>query len=248
MSTLLLDIGNSRCKWGLWSEGAITRSGALAHEIVDDPARWKFASGVTRAIACNVAGPDAAIAIESVLQKVTNVQIELVRTSASHAGVSCAYPEPSRLGVDRWMAVLAVSRRQPQPAIVVDAGTAMTVDAIADGSRHLGGYIVPGFRLMQNTLMSGTADILVDAPEPPDTEFGESTSAAVRNGALAALQGTILRSITELASVTDASVSEQNVWFTGGDGALLAEAFEVPDQFEANLVLEGLAIHAGLMQ
>lgn len=245
MTTLLLDIGNSRCKWGLW-EGGLAKTGALAHEILDDPSRWGFAKGVDRAIACNVAGAELALAVESVLQKVTDVELELVRTSAEHAGVTCAYDDPSRLGVDRWMAVLAVSRRMPQPAMVVDAGTAMTVDAVANGARHLGGYIVPGFRLMQTTLMSGTADILVDVPEAPSTAFGDSTSNAVRNGALAAMQGIIARGLHELEVATGEVVDLRHCWFTGGDGALLAEVLAVPDQFDPSMVLEGLAIHAEL--
>ena len=248
MSVVLLDIGNSRCKWGLWSDGQIVDSGALAHEILGDPGRWTFARGAKRAIACNVAGADAAFAAETVLKQVSDAELELVRTSASHAGVTCAYADPSRLGVDRWMAVLAVSRRQPQPAAVVDAGTAMTVDAVAHGREHLGGFIIPGRRLMQRALMRGTADIDVDEPESPTLALGRSTSSAVRNGAVLALAGAVERALGSLADATGVTVSLAQCWFTGGDGALLAEVLGAPAQFDPNVVLEGLAIHAGLRE
>ncbi|MEL7024139.1 MAG: type III pantothenate kinase [Pseudomonadota bacterium] len=247
MTALLLDIGNSRCKWGLWRDGAITDSGALSHEELATEASWQFAKDADRVIACNVAGAGVAERVRTALESTGLSDIEFVKTTAEHVGVHCAYDDPTRLGVDRWVAAIAVSRCDPQPAMVVDAGTAMTVDSVVDGTQHLGGYIVPGFRLMQKTLMSGTADIVVDDPQAPSTAFGDTTSDAVRNGALAALEGTVVRALRELETVTGVAVDLSHCWFSGGDGEMLAAALGAPEQFDPHLVLKGLAIHAELV-
>lgn len=248
MSTLLLDIGNSRCKWGLWRDGAIAQTGALAHEISDDPAQWHFASGVERALACNVGGDEQATRIEFALRQVADVELELATVEAGRAGVRCGYGDPSRLGVDRWMAVLAASRLGPRPMLVVDVGTAMTIDALDADGEHLGGYIIPGLQLMQRALTRRTADIRVDAPEAPSESPGRSTSEAVRNGALTSLAGAVGRAANALAASDREGLDDAQFVFTGGDGTLLAETLGMASQYRANLVLEGLAIYAGLAE
>lgn len=245
MTVLLLDVGNSRCKWGLWRDGQITKSGALAHEVAADPGRWRFARGAAAAHACSVAAAETAAAIDAAIRESTGLSLSLAQVTASHAGVQCAYQDPTRLGVDRWMAVLCASRRTAEPVLVVDAGTAMTIDAIIDGDRHLGGLILPGVKLMERTLMKRTADIRVDEPAPPMMEFGASTSDAVRNGAMFALCGAVQQAAERLG-YADASACP--VLMTGGDGALLAEALGRPADYEPALVLEGLAIYAGLAE
>lgn len=256
MSALLLDIGNSRCKWGLWQQGQITDSGALAHEIADDPTRWTFAQGIERAVACNVAGEGAGIRVGTALREAVGPVLEFAVTNSEQAGVRCGYDNPSRLGIDRWMAVLAASRQSPRPCIVVDAGTAMTIDAL-DGERcHLGGYIIPGLQMMQRALTSRTANIRIDADTPPAERFGNGTSEAVRNGALTALTGSIQRAVEQLSRETQTPASALAVLFTGGDGQMLMDAMTVASSaslshesaYRANLVLEGLAIYAELAE
>ncbi len=248
MTTLLLDIGNSRCKWGLWEQGRITETGALAHEIVDDPVRWAFARGVERAIACNVAGEGLGIRVGKAIRETADVGLELAVTAAEHAGVRCGYAQPDRLGVDRWMAVLAASRETTTPCLVVDAGTAMTIDALASPEQHLGGYIIPGLAMMQRALTRRTANIRVDESTPPAEQFGDSTSEAVRNGALTALIGSIERAAMQLARDTDLQVGPMTILFTGGDGLLLAQKLSRESSYRANLVLDGLAIYAELAE
>lgn len=245
MTTVLLDVGNSRCKWGLWQDGKIDRTGVMDNEDLDDRRHWRFAEAADHAVACSVAGDATTLALVDALST-ENIDVTLAKTTGEHAGVRCAYRDPTRLGVDRWMAVLAGSRLPQLPALVVDAGTALTIDAVDAEGNHAGGYIIPGIGLMQSALTSRTANIRVDAPEAIEEVFGASTSEAVRNGALVAASGAVMRSAAQLADMVGVDVGEIQFAFTGGDGELLAKAVNRECDFHANFVLEGLAIYAGL--
>ncbi|MEL6870908.1 MAG: type III pantothenate kinase [Pseudomonadota bacterium] len=240
--TLLLDIGNTRCKWGMWRDGKITDTGALLHADMQDIAAWQFVRGARRTVVCNVAGNDVLNLVVRQLNDVIGVKPDVARVTHEHAGVTCAYDNPRRLGVDRWMAVLYASRLDAQPAMVVDAGTAMTIDVVARDT-HLGGLIIPGLNLMERSLMQRTADIDVDAPAPAQTALGQTTSDAVRNGALVALAGAVQRA---MSVVDGAPMQAAQVTVTGGDGAALAAALPFDAVCEPYVVLEGLAIYAGL--
>lgn len=239
---LLLDIGNTRCKWGVWRDGQITDTGALLHADMDDIQAWQFVRGCQRAVVCNVAGNDVLNLVVRQLNDVIGVKPDVARVTHEHAGVSCAYDNPRRLGVDRWMAALYASRCGVGPVTVVDAGTAMTIDVVAD-HKHLGGLIIPGLALMERSLMQRTADIDVDAPERAAVALGTTTSDAVRNGALVALAGAVQRALPIAGELADAA---QQVIVTGGDGETLAAALTFDAVFEAHVVLKGLAIYAGL--
>ncbi|MFK8052150.1 MAG: type III pantothenate kinase [Woeseiaceae bacterium] len=245
MKTILLDVGNSRCKWGVWEDDAITRTGVIDNAEIDDGRRWRFAEAADQAFACSVASTDAT---QTLLAELTQlgVPVTMAETTHAHAGVRCAYHDPARMGVDRWMAVLAASRLAKGPALVIDAGTALTIDALDGGGQHVGGYIIPGVTMMQTALTSRTANIVVDDPQAVEEVFGCSTSEAVRNGALTAAAGAVQRSASQLAKLMSVGPASLAYAFTGGDGALLAASLNRADDFHANFVLDGLAIYAGL--
>ena len=150
------------------------------------------------------------------------IELQVAATSHESAGVRCASPDPSRLGVDRWMAVLAASRLRPKPVLVVDAGTALTIDAVDSDGHHAGGFIIPGIDMMQLALTTRTAQIRIDAPDEINEAFGTSTSEAVRNGALLAAAGACERAAKWLAILTDSDADAMTMAFTGGNGLMLA--------------------------
>ena len=76
-----------------------------------------------------------------------------VTSSATYAGVGNAYKEPHRLGVDRWLALLAIKARGESAAVIIDVGTACTIDVMNNG-QHLGGYIFPGIAVARDALMA----------------------------------------------------------------------------------------------
>ncbi len=148
-----------------------------------------------------------------------------------------AYAQPERLGIDRWLAVLAAADR-PQPAIVVDAGTAFTVDALSADGRHLGGYILPGLALQRDALAARTAQVQFPAPDWSDVAWGETTSTCVCHGSLLSLVALVEAAVARLER--DSGVPPR-VLLTGGD-ALHFQAFLQAESHPC-LVLEGLAAY-----
>ncbi|MEL6950117.1 MAG: type III pantothenate kinase [Pseudomonadota bacterium] len=246
MTALLVDLGNSRAKWGLWRNGAVAETGTLEHVDSGEAAHWQFADGVEQVLACSVAGVDTNHATAAAIERATGVETVFAETSEEACGVRCGYADPSRLGIDRWMAVLAVAAETDGPALAVDAGTALTVDAVVDAREHVGGFIVPGHDLMSHALTSRTAGIRVDVEQAPERQFGQSTSAAVINGALLALCGTVQQSLTLLADRAGVGTDAIVCRFAGGDGRALAEALDRGHEYRPNLVLDGLAAYGGL--
>jgi type III pantothenate kinase len=176
----------------------------------------------------------------------SRVTPEFVAVQAEQFGVRCAYADPSRLGVDRWIAVLAAHRLAPGAACVIDAGTAVTFDAVDASGRHLGGLILPGPRLLAAALDRSTSDIgATPAPgaRPSGLDLlGKSTDTAVGNGAMLALTGALERAI---AAVDGSLEGRAKVYLTGGDADALRAWLESEVDLRRDLVLEGLALFLG---
>lgn len=143
-----------------------------------------------------------------------------------------AYLEPSRLGVDRWLAMLAV--KECRDAIVVDAGTAFTVDVLRAG-QHLGGYILPGLALQRDALASQTAAVNFPKADVADLTIGRHTAACVGHGSLRALSALV-------SSVVDEFGGELTVptYLTGGDAATFMPHLKA--EHRPLLVFEGLQL------
>jgi len=154
-----LDSGNTRIKWGVhdgerWlAQGAVDHAGVagLAELVADWPAP-------RRVMLANVAGPDAARRIRDALAPWAGL-IDEVRSAPAAGGVVNGYENPEKLGVDRWCALIGARDQVSTAAIVVMAGTATTVDALAADGRFLGGLILPGLDLMRASLARGTAGL-----------------------------------------------------------------------------------------
>lgn len=142
--------------------------------------------------------------------------------------LSCEYENPQRLGVDRWLAALAVSQKHRR-CVVVDAGTAITIDLLDAGFR--GGLICLGMQKCVDTLMSNTDKINAD-PDAAKRVIPTNTNVAVSAGAL-------YQAIGAVEAFHRDHAADSAIICTGGDGALIA-AHMHGAIYEPNLVLEGL--------
>ncbi|QDU63121.1 Type III pantothenate kinase [Planctomycetes bacterium Pan216] len=147
---------------------------------------------------------------------------------------------PETTGVDRALAVLAATKRFPNEAsLVVDAGTAMTVNAIDAEQTFLGGAIIPGFGLMSRTLTEGTAALPeIDLESRPDC-LGDSTISAMRSGIYYAAVGAVDRLLEELRETRSLGATPP-VLVTGGNAKLLSQGLRTEHMLAPHLVLEGL--------
>jgi len=247
MSFLVIDIGNTRLKWGIYAHGApeaeLLAHGAVVLEDIDTlwQREWRHLAAPTAMLGCVVAGDAIKRRVEEQLANWKLTPCWLV-SSARAAGVSNGYEHPARLGADRWAAIIGARQRacheraeSPPPVLAVMVGTAVTVDAIDSQGHFLGGLILPGFGLMYRALESGTAGLKVPTGEVQD--FPRNTSDALMSGGTDAIAGAIERSLRRLRQHTG---REPLLLMSGGAVSRLSHVEELPMQVVENLIFEGL--------
>ena len=156
-------------------------------------------------------------------------------------GLQIDYDDPARIGVDRLAAASAAHRATPagQAVVVVDAGTALTVDAIAAEGTFRGGVIAPGLRLGLNALSTGTSFLPQVELAATTPLLGKNTADGLRSGALHGSAALVEGLCTRMAAALDSSVV---VFLTGGDGPLLHPHIAAAHTCDPDLVLRGLAL------
>lgn len=246
MRVLLLDVGNSRLKWGVGENGRIVQTGHIAQERMREHGIAALAVRLPRkidaAVASNVAGASFGTRLAGVIRGQLGLDVHFVTTAKSACGVTNGYTQPRRLGVDRWMAIIGAWAELHGACLVVDAGTAVTIDALDRHGAHLGGQIFPGTSLMLAALTRNTAQIPAAAPAAKSDAFdgmdmfARSTRAAVQSGALGAIAGAVERAIRTLRT----QARRAPVVLTGGDAARIAGALGPGVLQRPNLVLEGM--------
>lgn len=240
---LLLDLGNTRLKWA-WQigetfvpGGEMVRAGQLDTEQLAQISRQY---SPTQVFAVCVAGGTVKASLAKQIQQLFNKQVEFVTAVSQGQGITNAYAQPSQLGSDRWVALVAAHQGWPGHLCVIDAGSAMTLDLIRPDGQHLGGYILPGLGMMQSCLLERTAIPLSSGAVSPDssTQPGTSTRNCITNGALQAACGLVERTVLQLEQQSKETVQ---CLLTGGDSQYLAAALTIPHVVEPDLVLKGLA-------
>lgn len=235
---LELDIGNSRIKWRqLAADGQVVARGQHARrELPEGPLPWHDllpAQDIRRMRVSNVAGAEIAADLDRWARDQLGIAPEYARATAGIAGVISGYLEPERLGIDRWLALLAAWHELGRACVVADAGTALTVDLLDASGRHGGGYIVPGMRLMLDALLSGTSGVRPVPGTVVTLAAGQCTSDAVLRGCTAMTVALIARS---------RGAAAWPVVLTGGDAGLLAPWLAEPCLTRPELVLDGLRL------
>lgn len=241
MQLLVLDVGNTRLKWGLYDNphpGAdALASGALLLEEVDQLRhalqRWPRPK---RVIGCAVAGAVVTARVCAELDAL-GLQCNWISAQAAQCGVRNSYAVPSLLGADRWAAQLGARQRVPdQAAMVISVGTAVTIDCLSRDGVFIGGIILPGFGLMLKALEMGTAGLRV--PEGEICDFPTNTSDALMTGGALAISGAARQMHARLQAREQQS--RVTVLLTGGAAPKLHDALGLPHQDVEHLVFEGL--------
>ncbi len=230
-----VDIGNSRIKWRLSRAHGCVAIGSASHS----GEAWALsiapgAHDVQRVRVSNVAGSKMGDAFAGWVIARFGIGAEFAVATRSAAGVTCGYVVPGTLGVDRWLAVLATWHKVGAPSVIVDAGSAITVDVLAEEGIHTGGYIVPGLQMMQRALYVGTNLVKVEAPAVAELVLGTSTREAVLHGCLA-------MAVALIQAVRNNS-QQARLMMTGGDAEIIAKFMGGDVVVEPDLVLDGLAL------
>lgn len=236
MKVLELDAGNTRLKWRLTEEDDVLSRGVVENS--DDwsvclPGLFDRLDRFQLARISVVSGSEKHNLLSDIITGSFGATVQVAKTKACTQGLTIAYSDVSALGVDRWLAMLAV-HHQPERGtkIVVDSGTALTVDIVSAGGRHIGGYIVPGIELMKQSLQLNTARLSVKKELAENISPGVNTLQCIDHGVL-------LMTTTMINSVI-AGFDDATVYLTGGSVRLLQPYIDVQSRYLPELVMDGL--------
>lgn len=238
---LLLDLGNTRLKWALRDGAAWVAQGAVGWN--DDVAlalhdAWRGMAAPERAFGASVVDGARESQVAAIVSACFALDTEWLRTPAEACGVRNAYPEPSRLGVDRFLAMVAVHAESPAPCVLAGVGTALTLDALTADGRHLGGLIAPGPQLMQQSLLGATSRVLVDRPGQI-LEAADNTPDAVASGCWQATAALIERFVAHMSAPLGGTPL---LVLGGGDAEVVLPLLAFPARLSTDGVLRGLAV------
>ncbi|HET6432989.1 type III pantothenate kinase [Dyella sp.] len=241
---LLLDLGNTRLKWLVVDGATPLATGATAWTapfITELQEAWAAWPGTRQVIAASVVDDAREQAIAALVSRRFGVAVDWVRSPAAGAGVRSAYAEPQRLGVDRFLTMVAAHADGLGACVLVGVGTALTLDALAADGRHLGGLIAPGPHLMRQSLASATARVRTELPGHISA-WADNTADAVASGCWGACAGLVERFVRQVAEPLG---STPLVLVGGGDAAILRELLPMPTRLYVDGVLRGLATWSG---
>jgi len=238
---LELDCGNTRIKWRLRDGERISHRGAFPtaeglNGVISDELAHE---SIERVLIGSVLDEEFRRKLVSWSLGYFQINPEFAVSEPLCNGITNGYQQPEKLGVDRWLALLAAKEKTPGACIIVDCGSAITVDLVTAQGEHLGGYIAPGLRLMREALGANTSAIKLGHIGYPENDFpGRNTVAAIKSAELAMIAGLVIRA---KAALLHYESSAPAVWVTGGDGEWLATQLE-GSRFVEDLVLDGLVI------
>jgi type III pantothenate kinase len=237
MHILTVDAGNTRIKWGLWDGHWLRQDSVPTPEAVLLAAAWQGLPKPRQLVACSVAGKQVGDWLDG-WARAQGLTVHWVTSQREQCGVRNGYAEPSQLGADRWAGLIAARSLVGGAALAVNAGTAVTVDALTQDGEFLGGLILPGLELMAESLARGTAGL--SRTSGAFAAFPRNTADAIASGALQSVCGAVERMERELASQGTAP----QILLSGGAAETVRSHLGRPARVVSNLVLEGLCVIA----
>jgi type III pantothenate kinase len=242
---LVLNVGNTRLSIGVFVAGELQYSTRVPHaQRADWPSRvteaWeRIADSDQPAIAAASVNPPLIEPLEHVVEQTCGQKVEWVGRDLE-LPIRVLTDEPDKTGVDRVLNIAAAHEQMGKACVVVDAGTALTVDCCNDEGDFIGGAIIAGAAMQLDALNEKTAALpRIPLAKPPSGAFGKSTAAAIQQGVYHGIRGTVKELVenyaTELGTWPD-------VIATGGDAPLLFDNWELIHAIAPDLTLYGIAL------
>ena len=258
---LLIDAGNSSLKWALLEVHPPTFKGCLSskmhsvlyaekspRDVFKDVLAMQQISDIDTVVMVSVLGDDFSYSSKELCTQYS-LELALVKSTAQLAGITVAYNQPHKLGADRLVAMIAARHLANNHAcIVVDAGTATTIDAVDAQGQHLGGLILSGLDLCSQSLLKNTELLASRNDSKQSFEpklFSSDTKQAIASGSLFGLAGAIdticLSMEKEIQNKLMDSIAIKK-FICGGSAKELTPYLKTEFIFMEDLVMQGLKI------
>ena len=257
---LFFDVGNTRLKWAavestqnpsdqqkkLWAySGSIGIKSLQSRENRNELADYisKTLPKPTAIVFCCVAGQEIVDNLKSLFPQWHDLEWQQFKGDSDFTGMRSLYQDPGKLGADRWAAMIGARILSTKNTLVVNAGTATTIDLLGSNGVHYGGWILPGLELMQTSLANNTAQL--ELPKESDHRgFGTSTNDAIIGGCNAAQIGAIFNGIQQAKAL---NIPVEKIWLDGGNAKVLTDEIQALNlpinhgiEMTQGLILRGL--------
>jgi type III pantothenate kinase len=238
---LLIDRGNTRLKWVLARGGEIDQRSAGHGDL--DAFRQCFLTQDSiqpdSVMISSVAGRGEVKVLADFCESRWSLRAQVLVSGGEKGGVTNAYPDPEKLGVDRWQAIIGAVKHYGKPVVIWDLGTASTLDAVDNQGRHLGGLIYPGPATMLTSLGQQTQLRPSRESERPSAAPGRSTDACIFNGVFAAQIGALNQFLRQVSSDLG---GEPRVVLTGGAAVPMLPLLDFECIHDPWLVFRGMLV------
>ena len=245
INLVVLNVGNSRLAVAPFRAGEL---GEVVRLDLHEPASWGPAIGEAwkqiqgrenAAIVGASVNPDMDEPVEQAVLDAANRHVVWVGEDLE-LPIKVLTDKPEETGIDRVLNVAAAYEQMGKPCVVVDAGTAVTVDCCNEKGEFVGGAIAPGASMMLDALHDHTAKLPRVRPfEPPADPFGRSTQQAILHGVYHGIRGMVKEVVENYAT-------ELGTWpdliATGGDATVLFKDWELVHAIAPDLTLYGIAL------
>lgn len=233
---LLVDIGNTRTKYTVEQQGKLSVIQTKRNEDINQQWLENITFSVKTIIIASVS-EEHLVDVFLAYAKKNSIEFFNVESESKRFGVTSSYQAPRTLGVDRWLTLLAANFiHSNENILIVDAGTATTIDLLDKSGKHLGGWILPGIDILFNSLLLNTSQIMATKENHVDISFGKSTSDGVNNACWAATLGFVNQSITQAKK----QVSLDKIILTGGNAEKLSILLSAKHHIVHELVFIGM--------
>lgn len=237
----LIDIGNSRTKFCIVNNGSRGPIKSFTNELLSSDYLNEFFNKVDKLIVASVSCNELTDKIELWCDKHNKSYLKVVSEKRRNDVVS-AYHQPSQLGVDRWLTLIAANSLYPSKNIlIIDAGTATTIDVLAANGEHQGGWILAGINMLFSSVLDNTSQVKVNEVSDACLSFGASSSENVNNATWAATIGAINLAVSQSEQQ---GVIIDEILLTGGNGSALARLLLQPCTLIEDLVFVGLQVYS----
>ena len=233
----LVDIGNSRTKFCIVSEGSRGSVHSLSNELLSSNYLSECLGIIDRLIVASVSYNELTDEIELWCQK-HNINYQRVVSEKSRNDIISAYHQPRQLGVDRWLTLIAANAIYPnENTLIIDAGTATTIDVLASNGIHQGGWILAGIDSLFSCVLDNTSQVQANAVNTASLSFGSNSSENVNNATWAATIGAIHLAVSQS---NKQGFTIDKIILTGGNGKILASLLSRQCTVIDDLVFVGL--------
>jgi len=233
---LFFDVGNTRLKWaavestqnpGAQQKKLWAYSGSISSKSLQSAEhRSELADYISKTLpkpaaigfSC-VAGEEALANLKSLFPQWSDLEWQQLRGDSPYTGMRSLYHDSSKLGADRWAALIGVRVLSNKNTLIVNSGTATTIDLLGSNGVHYGGWILPGLALMQASLANNTAQLDL-ATRSGNHGFGTCTNDAIIGGCDAAQVGAILYAMQQAKEM---NIPVEKIWIDGGNAKVLAQ-------------------------